>query len=105
MKTHTLVAWAAGPGPLYGSVAGRGGWTKGHVVLSDDLAWADFDFCAGIPTRLKTRCGLRVPLPAAGPLYGDLFTTVYYTEDVDRLGVCERCGTKGTIHENTGGVR
>ena len=79
--TYTLIAWALQPRK----------WTKGHRVLSTSLAWANIDFCAGVPAKLKTRCGLRVPLPAAGPLDGDLFTIVYYADEADRLGVCKHC--------------
>ena len=86
--THTLIAWALQPRK----------WTKGHQVLSNDFAWATLQWQRNgtSGSKLKTRCGLRVPLPAAGPLNGDLFTIVYYADEADRLGVCKHC--QGLTH-------
>jgi len=69
--TYTLIAWALQPRK----------WTKGHQVLSSNLAWATIQWQRTGTSSVKTRCGLRVPLPAAGPLNGDLFTIVYYADE------------------------
>ena len=86
--THTLIAWALQPRK----------WTKGHQVLSSNLAWATIQWQRTGTSSVKTRCGLRVPLPAAGPLNGDLFTIVYYADEADRLGVCKRCQGEEVRH-------